>query len=446
MNAPAGERAQGKWMALLAAFLGWMFDGLEMGLFPLAGRPALKTLLSGRVEATQLDASVNEWFGIIIALFLLGAAGGGLLFGWLGDRIGRVKSMIWSVLTYSIFSGLCGLVAAPWQLGLLRFIAALGMGGEWALGVALVMEIWPSSSRPILAGLIGAAANVGFMVAGYLEFIVPAGESSWRWVFVLGAVPALLTFFIRIFVPESEKWQKATQHAPKASVLELLKPGLRGTTLRGALLAGLALVGTWASVQWVPSWTDQFTEKKAKAELLSTPEGKALAPEALAKAVAERKPKSVRTWTQNWLAAGAIVFTIGVALVAQVFNRRLAYFGLCVFSLIACQYLFRAGLDYGPFFLFITFLVGGLTAGFYGWLPLYLPELFPTRIRATGAGFAFNIGRVLSAAGAIVGGQLSKNVFGGDLAQMCAALSLVYVVGIGLIWLCPETKGKPLPE
>ena len=153
----------GKWMALTAALLGWLFDGLEMGLFPLIQKPALDELV-GPEQRTL-------WMGIMTSFFLVGAATGGVLFGWLGDRIGRVRSMMLSVLTYAIVSGLCGFAQdvevgnftflGAWQIGILRFVAALGMGGEWSLGVALINEIWPDRSRAFLAGLIGAAANVG---------------------------------------------------------------------------------------------------------------------------------------------------------------------------------------------------------------------------------------------------------------------------------------------
>src|ERR1043166_6576105 len=151
----------GKWMALLAALLGWLFDGLEMGLFPLVPGPALADLQGPPGE-------VVHWIGIITAFFLIGAATGGVLFGWLGDRLGRVRAMMLSVLTYALFSGLCGLATSAWQIAVLRFISALGMGGEWSLGVALVMEIWPDRSRAFLAGLIGAAANVGYLLMAAL--------------------------------------------------------------------------------------------------------------------------------------------------------------------------------------------------------------------------------------------------------------------------------------
>jgi MFS family permease len=136
----------GKWMALTAALLGWLFDGLEMGLFPLVARPALMDLLTTADGGRPTDQQISAWLGIITALFLVGAATGGVLFGWIGDRFGRVRSMMLSVLTYALVSGLCGFASSAWQVGVLRFIASLGMGGEWSLGVALINELWPDRS------------------------------------------------------------------------------------------------------------------------------------------------------------------------------------------------------------------------------------------------------------------------------------------------------------
>src|SRR5438067_8989824 len=249
----------GRWLALAAALLGWLFDGAEMGIFSMIGRPAVKDLLN-----TTDESVVGLWFGVITAGFLVGAATGGVLFGWLGDRIGRVRAMALSVLTYAIFSGLCGLAAAAWQVAALRFVAALGMGGEWALGVALVMEIWPDRSRAFLAGLIGAAANFGYMLVAVIglglgamlpsieQWLLAAGvpdetaamlvsHSGWRLLMMLGAAPALLTFFIRLFVPESERWRHeqgkgATSHWAAG---DLLGVGI------GAL-AALGMIALWA--------------------------------------------------------------------------------------------------------------------------------------------------------------------------------------------------------
>src|SRR4029078_11866427 len=217
--------SRGKWMALEAALLGWMFDGFEMGMFPLVGQKAIVELLP-----TQTPIERNEWFGVIMAVFLVGAATGGVLFGWLGDRIGRVRAMSLSVITYAVFTGLCGFATSAWQIAILRFIAGLGMGGEWSLGVALVMEVWPNRSRALMAGLIGAAANFGYLLVGVIGIGLSAilanfetwllaqglsepivkmlvANKGWRLLMMLGTLPAFLTFFFRMFVPESKKWE-----------------------------------------------------------------------------------------------------------------------------------------------------------------------------------------------------------------------------------------------
>jgi MFS family permease len=429
-------------MALAAAFLGWMFDGLEMGLFPLVARPALFELMG--TEAS--DGRIGIWLSWITAAFLVGAAAGGLLFGWLGDRVGRVRAMVWSVLTYAIFSGLCGFAESPAQLFALRFIAALGMGGEWSLGVALVMEIWPSNRRPMLAGLIGAASNVGFLLIAMVgitmaRFIGAAGDglraiglsedwvakligadnSGWRLLMFVGATPALLTFFVRMFVPESERWRRAAAEATTpARVRDIFQPGLARKTVLGTCLAGIALLGTWGSIQMGPSW-------------------------ALRMAQGTESATTAGGYTQICSGIGAIIGTLAAAFFAEWFSRRISYFVLCLASLAICGYLFRAPMQFDGTFLVLIGVAGCMTASFYGWLPLYLPELFPTRIRATGQGFAFNFGRVLAAGGALGSGRLLE-AFDGDYARMCSIISLVYVLGVVLIWFCPETKGQPLPD
>src|SRR5207244_6706651 len=221
-----------------AAFLGWMFDGLEMGIFPLVARPALQDMMQG---ASGGDQFVGLWMGRITALFLVGAACGGLTFGWLGDRIGRVRSMALSILTYSIFTGLCYFAGEPWHLGLLRFVAAFGMGGEWSLGVALVMESWPTEKRPVLAGVIGAAANVGFVLIAVLGAFFQVTRTSWRWVMLAGAAPALLTFFIQLVVPESERWKESTKRGRSRPVKEMFSGRSRNNTLLAISFASILL-------------------------------------------------------------------------------------------------------------------------------------------------------------------------------------------------------------
>lgn len=514
----AGARA--RWLALAAALLGWLFDGAEMGLFPMVGRPAIKDLLD-----TSSDTVIGLWFGIITAGFLVGAATGGVLFGWLGDRIGRVRAMTLSVLTYAVFTGLCGVATAAWQIGVLRFVSAMGMGGEWSLGVALVMEVWPNRSRAFMAGLIGAAANVGYLLVGFVGLALAAvlsemesglrtlglserlvqqlvANGGWRLMMITGAVPALLTFFIRIFVPESQRWRKEEQRGATVHwaaidllgvVLGLSGPALivylwaprpagreqfalstqvigtlaglvvvtvgfayplvrylqrqsRATdgqqrwqpTLRrmlmAAVLSGVALLGTWGSSQWAPSWADRLSDSAATAGVIG----------------------HAREYTQIALAAGAIVGTIVAALVGGWLGRRVTYCLLCFLSLGSIYVFYLTNHVYGWEFLFWASVMGATTAAFYGWLPLYLPELFRTNVRATGQGFGFNFGRILAAIGALQTGNLMLQFQDGfsiggiqlpaGYPSACSVISLIYLLGAVCIWFCPETKGKPLPE
>ncbi len=493
--------SRGKWLALAAALLGWMFDGLEQGLFPLAARPALQELL-GRSGTDEKQ--IGLWFSVATAGFLVGAATGGVLFGWLGDRVGRVRAMTLSVVTYALFSGLCGFAQTPQQVAGLRFCSALGMGGEWALGVALVMEIWPEGSRALLAGLIGAAANVGFLFIALIgralaTWIGPieafltrigfsdqavhflAGNSAWRLLMFFGALPAVLMFLLNLFVPESGRWQEEhkrgrTSHWATRDLLGVLVgaagaglivyvwaaqapwplrlPGTaigllvaalgytypvlrylqragahageaRGTALPtlgrmllGACLGGVALSVTWGAAQWIPTWADFLTHSRP----------------------------GVRADTQIAGALGAILGTMVGATVGGRLRRRATYFALCLAALGASLLLYKGITSYGAAFLLATFLVGVTTASFYGWLPLYLPELFRTGVRATGQGFSYNFGRILAAIVGLQTANLMSTVFDNDYPKALSVVSLVYVAGMVLIWLAPETYGRPLPE
>ncbi|HEX4142231.1 MAG TPA: MFS transporter [Pirellulales bacterium] len=491
---------RGQWLALAAALLGWLFDGAEMGMFSLVGRPALRELL-GETD----ESRIGFWFGIVTAGFLVGAATGGVLFGWLGDRLGRVRAMTLSVLVYALFTGACGLAQSANQIAVLRFIASLGMGGEWSLGVALVMELWPNRSRALLAGVIGAAGNVGYLLIGLIglglsgmivdvaQWLAAAGLSEtlvdrltgnhgWRLLMLIGSAPAVLTFLIRLFVPESQKWREqqdrgAASHwavrdlagvaigalaalsivflAAAADLPLALRIGgtiagvvvaaagflypvaryigraddahdaagmSRRTTLLRMLLAaglsGVALLGTWGSLQWAPTWADQMTGSQMP---------------------------SAKSWTQIWAALGAIVGTILAALAGDWLGRRAAYCLLCVTSLVSILWLYQGHDAYGPGMLGAVFVAGLCTASFYGWLPLYLPELFPTRVRGTGQGFGFNFGRILAAIGTLQVGNL-MGLFRGGYPQACSTMSAVYLLGLVLIVFAPETRGQSLPE
>jgi predicted MFS family arabinose efflux permease len=403
----------GQWTVLLAAFFGWLFDGFEIGLFPVVARPALLDLL-----VTGSDVDVGPWMAKITACFLAGAAGGGVVFGFLGDRIGRVGALSLSILTYSLFSGLSYFAQAPWHLAALRFLGALGMGGEWSLGVALVMECWPERWRPALAGSIGAAANVGFLLTGLIAKWHHVTRGSWRWMFLLGAVPALLVLFIMRFVPESKRWRESVRTGGFQSLCELFSTNLLKRTVLATIFASVALIGTWGSVQWLPLWVDQL--------------------------VGSKHP-SAKADTQMVQAIGAIAGCLMIPILAARLGRRLTYFLLCLFSLLFTAVMFRGISNYGGLFLVTAFFVSTATASFYGWFPLYFPELFPTWVRATGQGFCYNFGRVLAAGGALLQGSLVA-AFDGSYARAGAVVTLVYVAGMLLIWCAPETAGKPLPD
>jgi MFS family permease len=499
-------------MALVAAFLGWLFDGMEMGIFPMVASPALNAMqAAGHLADEQF---VQKWMGIVTALFLLGAASGGLVFGWLGDRIGRVRAMAWSILCYSLFTGLCYFATQPWHLGALRFVAALGMGGEWALGVALVMESWPARLRPLMAGCIGAAANLGYALIALIAIRFPITTESWRWVMMVGAAPALLTFFIRLFVPESERWRAAVQKTPSRPLREIFSAGLMKNTLLAVAFASVALIATWGIVQWIPLWANQMTADALRAgqgqvvsrleqlgtngvasstysqtlgaaiaasqklnrniikgampdmqrallileqaEDLSRGDGSDGNPvkasafrelgahQARLIAQAGTQPK-VKAYIQLSSAIGAVIGSLLAPLAGGRLGRRPVYFGLCLLSLMVCSALFRGFSAYSGAFLAVVGLVGFFTAAFYGWLPLYLPELFPTRVRATGQGLAFNFGRILAAFGAWQMGPLMA-FFDKSYSKAGATVVFIYLVGMVLIWFAPETRGKPLPE
>jgi MFS family permease len=514
---PSTTTTRGQYMTLLAAFLGWMFDGFELGLLPLVARPALNELLADAVK-TRGASYVDLWEGVWTAGFLVGMSTGGVVFGWLGDRIGRVRAMTLSVLAYSIFSGLCGFAGSAESFFVYRFIAALGMGGEWSLGVALVMEIWPNKSRGLLSGLIGAAANVGFLLVAVFALVLSSfiqsaetwllatglrdewvkslvANQGWRLLMILGAAPAILTFFIRLVVPESEKWahenaKGTTSHWAVRDLLGVVVgaigallivylwafdhgmpirvvgslfgfvvalcgyvyPVVRylqrsqaadgsnslGVTMRhlilGACLSGVALIGTWASAQRAPSWANDLAKQAAMDAGKTEAETNAARTQA-------------RALTQIVSGIGAIIGTMAGALLGNAIGRRPTYLLLCLGSLVSALIFFQTNTSFGPMFLVGMFFAGGLTASFYGWLPLYLPELFRTNVRATGQGFSFNFGRILAAVAALQTGNLIglfKNV--GGLPTACSVMSLVYVIGMLVIWLCPETKGQPLPE
>jgi MFS family permease len=283
------------------------------------------------------------------------------------------------------------------------------------------MEVWPAEKRPWMAGAIGAAANLGYCLIAVIAMGKPPTQDSWRWVMLVGAAPAALTFLIRLFVPESERWKRAVQTAKPRPVREIFASALRGRTLLAIAFAGVALIVTWGIVQWIPLWADQMAQ------------------------TAGTHDTRIKAYAQFWMSLGAVFGSLGAPLLGIRFARRSVYFGLCITSLAICSFLFRGFTEISAGFFFIVSLTGACTASFYGWLPQYLPELFPTRVRATGQGLSFNFGRILAAVGVWQMGSI-MGFFGGSYPRAGAAISLIYLFGMALIWLGPETRGQPLPD
>lgn len=443
--ASAGQEmpAVGRYLVLTTAFLGWMFAGVVMSLFPLATAPIIKSFQPAEAPAdaltpdqspaaaagdapaaaagdaaTRLKKSIGRWFTWYISAFLLGAAAGGLLFGWLGDRAGRVKAMGYSILCYSLLTGAGYLATSPETLLVLRFLACLGIGGMWPAGVALVSEAWPSVSRPALAGLIGTSANVGITLLGLLAQQIAITPDSWRWIMLLAAAPALLGLFVLLAVPESPRWlaSRARQQAAGArtgSVAEVFRPPLLGRTLVGICLGGLPLLGAWGASKWMLLWADNVGTR------LAIPD------------------QTLKADTQTVWGIGAVLGSLAGGWLASLAGRRLTYFAVSLGSALVAGYLFRVSSPARDLaFMGPIFLLGLVSTVYFGWLPLYLPELFPTRIRATGSGVAFNFGRIISAA-VILSTVALVDVYAGRYEQIGASASLIYLLGCVVILLAP---------
>ena len=260
----------GRWLVLVTAFLGWMCAGWQLAITSLAMREAASSLLVDPGE--QL---VGAWFGRLTCAFLLGAACGGYVLGWVGDRYGRSKAMACSILCYAVFSAAAVYVQNPYQLWLLRFLCCLGVGGMWPNGIALVSEAWPNFSRPVLAGAIGASANLGIMIVSAVARERAITVDDWHWVMWFGASPFVLGLFVWVAVPESPNWRawrdglrldtgKDPGKDPgkdRTGLAEIFRRPILATTILGIVLGTIPLFGGWGNSNWVMPWASQVGER-----------------------------------------------------------------------------------------------------------------------------------------------------------------------------------------
>ncbi|MFO0797105.1 MAG: MFS transporter [Gemmataceae bacterium] len=405
-------------VVLGAAFLAWLFAGLEISLFVLVHRQLAFELLGPDTP----EPVVVRWFAWFQAAFLFGAAAGGWLFGDLGDRAGRTRALAAGVLCYSLGALACYFCdSAPLMLAL-RFAACMGVGGVWPNAVALVAEVWPGASRPVTAGLLGAAANLGFVLLGVLAYLYPVTQDSWRWALLVGAAPAVLGVFILLAVPESPRWLGAPK-AAAAPAAEVLRPPLLARTALGVLLGAIPVVGSAANANWVVPWSDA------------------------ARATADAPPPDPRAKARTTVvrSGGAVFGSLLGGLLAGAVGRRPSYFLISLGALAASSYLFGRLEPGHPHFDAAVFVLGFVGITYFGWLPLFLPELFPTRVRATGAGVSFNTGRVVAGAVVLSAGFLLDR-FGGDYARVGLWTGTIYAAGMLVIWLAPRAAAGKLED
>jgi len=424
-----------QWKTMIASNIGWMFDGYETFALILVVAVALKQLLD-----PSLTAQIPAYAGTIIAITLLGWGIGGFVGGVLADYIGRRRTMILAILAYSLTTGLSALAWDWLSFALLRFLVGIAIGSEWSTGASLTAEVWPDHARGRGAGLMQCGLGIGFFLASLIWLFVSGyGPGAWRIMFIIGIVPALFALWLRTGISESNKWENSNEkrqiaHDRKKSGAELSEedraltrftiadlfadPKIRRYSIVAFLMSLTTTVAWWGISTWVPPF-------------IASAAGKAGLP------------------AQTWAAyagmsynLGAIVGYIGLGFLADQFGRKPIVMIFFAGSLVLTFALYMWTTD--PHLLLLIAAVNGFfTLGQYSWMSVWLPELFPTRMRATGVAFAFNAPRFIAFLGPLFAGMLIAQ-FGG-FSKTAVAFSFIYILGFLVVPLLPETKGKPLP-
>jgi MFS family permease len=424
-----------QWLVLLAASLGWMFDTMDQQLFTLARRPAVTELLRVGADRPISDGTIAEYAGYTTMIFMIGWASGGLIFGVLGDRIGRVKTMIITILAYSMFTGLSAFSTGIWDFSAYRFLTGLGVGGQFAVGVALVAESLPDAARPYALGWVQAASTIGNMLAALIGIALGSLEqagvvgSAWRTMFVIGALPALLCILIFRRLDESEQWRRtAHEGVRRGSLAELFSdPRWRRHALIGTLLAFAGVVGLWGigffSVDLFRVVMDR-TDLSAGQKTFWT---------------------GMTSLLQN---LGGFFGIYAFTHLTQRMGRRPAFAIAFSAAFVMTAFTFWNLATFSQIFWMIP-LMGFCQLALFGGYSIYLPELFPTRLRSTGTSFCYNVGRFVAALGPLALGLLTSRVFASQAEPMRYAgvtMCVVFLVGLAAVPFAPETRGRALPE
>jgi len=407
-----------QWRSGIAAWLGWLFDGLDMHLYTLVATPFVALLLG----VGEKDDAVGYYGSIIQASFLFGWALGGGFFGRIGDRLGRARALNLTILTYACFTGLSFFAQTWWHLMICRFLAALGIGGEWAVGAALLSETWPKRWRPWIAAVLQSAVNIGVMVAMVAGYTMAALPS--RWVFLVGIFPALLVFWIRRAVPEPEEWRvaKARSVHMVPRIRDLFRSGVGRTTVLTILVCALSLSPHWAFMYW-------FAQQLRNHSDLASWE-----PAAKQQLAAIAMTLVMITSVFGNFVAGFIARNAG-------YRRSITLMCVAYFAALFGAYFVARSYQS----LFWWYVPIGICQGLFGLFTMYLPPLFPTLLRTTGAGFCYNIGRI-AAAGAVVFFGLFSEVGNHRLVLLYSAFLFLPAAAVASLLPEPpdETRGRAL--
>ncbi|MFO0888479.1 MAG: MFS transporter [Isosphaeraceae bacterium] len=479
------ELSLAHWWILVVAVLGWLFDAMDQRLFIIARTPALQELVPG-VGPDRLPT----FAGMATGLFIAGWATGGLLFGLLGDRWGRVRTMSLTILVYSIFTGLSGLARSWPEFAAYRFLCGMGIGGEYAAGVALVAETMPPRARPFALGLVQAFSSVGAIIGSGLSLLIRpqamiGGTSGWRLLFGLGLIPSLLVVLIRWRAKEPDRWLRARDEArarslsgveagarPEMQLGDLRAifgdPVLRRRTLVGMILGMVGQIGLWSIGLYTPELVRSSLLTQRRGEVAATLSGApseeiaGLDLDRLARAATPSEAEAVErsaAWKReddSYVGWGTLLQDVGsffgaplCTAVAVRWGRRRAFALAYAMALAAVWFTFNC-FARGPDVYWMLPLLGFCTCGIFGVIIVYLPELYPTHLRTTGTGFCYNIARYITATGPLVLGRLTL-LFGGlgyatPIRQAAMTMALVYLVGLAVVPFAPETRGQPLPE
>jgi len=429
-----------QWTVFAAAWLGWGFDIFDGLLFNFVAPNAIPTLLGVPIGGQEAKEALPYWNGILNSLLLLGWAAGGVLFGPISDRFGRKRVLMITMVLYAIGTASCAFVTELWQLVICRIIASLGIGGEWAAGSAMVAEVVPEDKRVEAGALLYTSAPLGLFLATFVNAEVAGGwfahdpAMSWRYVLLFGLIPAAVAFVVRAFVREPERWATATANAAPARVREIFAPGVRARTASALIVTLVALITWWTCNAFLQSLANTLAGAEAVVRGLDP----------AATAALKQGWIKLGTYCFNW---GGLIGTLLTIPIAKYLGRRRLF--VLYFAGSALAVMLTFGLDIpSETRLYLWFFIGLTVFGVFGAFPFYLPELFPTRLRSTGAGFCYNIGRVVTAGGVFVVGSIALNAKGDPaiILRTLFAIGFVPIVGLLLLRWVVETRGEKMPD